>query len=75
MTVFPHPPYYSLFPWLKIKLKGRQFDTIEMIEAELQAVLITLTEYDFQDELKKWQRVWERCIRVEGDCFEGNGGQ
>jgi hypothetical protein len=35
MTVFPHPPYFSLFPRLKIKLKGCHFDTTEMIEAEL----------------------------------------
>jgi hypothetical protein len=33
---------------LKIKLKGRRFDTIEAIEAESQAVLNTLTEHDFR---------------------------
>jgi hypothetical protein len=49
MTVVPHPSYFSLFPRLKIKLKGRHFDTVEVIEAESQAVLNTLTEYDFQD--------------------------
>jgi hypothetical protein len=38
---------------LKIKLKGRYFDTIEVIEAELQAVLNTLTEHNFQDAVKK----------------------
>jgi hypothetical protein len=56
MTVVRHPPYFSLFLCLKIKLKGRQFDTIEVIEAESQAVLSTLTEYDFQDAFKKWQK-------------------
>jgi hypothetical protein len=30
-------------------LKGRHFDTLEVIEAELQVVLNTLTEHDFQD--------------------------
>jgi hypothetical protein len=34
MTVIHHPPYFSLFPQLKIKLKGRHFDTNEVIEAE-----------------------------------------
>jgi hypothetical protein len=61
MTVVPHPPYspdlapcdLSLFPRLKIKLKGRRFDAIEVIEAELQAMLNTLTEHDFQDAFKK----------------------
>jgi hypothetical protein len=38
---------------LKIKLKGRHFDTTEVIQAELQAVLNSLTEHDFQDEFKK----------------------
>jgi hypothetical protein len=33
---------------LKIKLKGRHFDMIEVNEAEWQVVLSTLTEHDFQ---------------------------
>jgi hypothetical protein len=37
---------------LKIKLKGRHFDTIEMIEAESQALLNTPTEHGFQDAFK-----------------------
>jgi histone-lysine N-methyltransferase SETMAR len=82
MTVVLHPPYssdlvpcdFSLFPQLKIKLKGRHFDTIERIEAESQAVLNTLTEHDFQDAFKKWLKCWELCIRAEGDYFVGDGG-
>jgi hypothetical protein len=23
----------------------------------------------------KWQKLWERFIRVEGDYFEGDGGE
>jgi predicted helicase len=38
---------------LKIKLKGLHFDTIEVMEAECQTVLNTLTEHDFQDAFKK----------------------
>jgi histone-lysine N-methyltransferase SETMAR len=83
MTVVPHPPNspdlapsdFSLLSRLKIKLKGRRFDTIEVIEAEWQAVLNTLTAHDFRDAFKKWQKRWERCIHAEGDCFEGDGGQ
>jgi hypothetical protein len=44
-------------------------------EAEAQAVLNTLTEHDFQEAFKKWQKRWERCIRAEGDYFEVDGGQ
>jgi N-dimethylarginine dimethylaminohydrolase len=35
-------------------LKGRRFDTIEVTEAESQAMLNALTEHDFQDAFKKW---------------------
>jgi hypothetical protein len=52
MSVVPYPPYFSLFPRLKIKLKSRHSDTFEVIETELQAVLNTLTEHDFQDVFK-----------------------
>jgi hypothetical protein len=52
MTVITHPPDlpdlapcdFSPFLRLKIKLKGYHFDTTEVIEAELQAMLNTLTE-------------------------------
>jgi hypothetical protein len=46
MTVIPHPLYspdlascdFFLFPKMKLKLKGRQFDTNEEIQAESQSV-------------------------------------
>jgi hypothetical protein len=49
MAVIPHPPYsldlapcdLFLFPKMKLKLKGRRFDTIEKIQAESQRVLDT----------------------------------
>ena len=56
IPVIPHPPYSPdlapcdfLFPKMKLKLKGRRFDTIEDIQAETQKVLDTLTETNFQD--------------------------
>jgi hypothetical protein len=65
MTVFPHPPYFPVSQ-LKIKLRGRHFDTTES-----QAVLNGLTEHDdFRNALQRQKR-WERCIRA-GD---GDGGQ
>jgi hypothetical protein len=62
MAVVPHPPYspdlapcdFFLFPKMKIKLKGRRFDTGEEIQAEPQTVLNTLTKKDFQDACQKW---------------------
>jgi hypothetical protein len=74
ISVIFHSPYFSLFPRLKIQLKGRHFDTAEVMEAEPQAVLNSLTEHGFQDALRHG-RGWEGCIGTEGDCFEGEGGQ
>jgi transposase len=49
MAVIPHPPYspdlapceFFLFPKMKLKLKGRRFDTTEEIQAKSQKVLDT----------------------------------
>jgi hypothetical protein len=49
------PCDFFLFPKLKLKLKGRRFDTIEEIQAESQRVFDILTEKDFQEEFKKWK--------------------
>jgi hypothetical protein len=38
---------------MKLKLKGRRFDTIEEIKAESQRVLDTVTEKGFQDAFQK----------------------
>jgi hypothetical protein len=54
MTVVPHPTYFPLFPQLKANLIGHHFYTTEVIEAELQKVVNTLTEHDFQDVFKKY---------------------
>jgi hypothetical protein len=39
-------------------MKCRHFDTIELIEAETQAVLNTLTEHGFQDAFKNGRSAW-----------------
>jgi hypothetical protein len=49
---------------MKIKLKGRKFDTVEKIQAEMQTVLKTLTRKDFQDAFQKWQKRWDRRVRT-----------
>ena len=82
MTVVPHPPYlphlapsdFFLFLKLKMKLKGRRFQTLEEIQAQLQAVLNTLRENDFPECFKNLQRRWDRCQASEGDYFEGGVG-
>jgi arsenate reductase-like glutaredoxin family protein len=56
-------------------LKGRKFDTVEEIQAEMQTVLNTLTKKDFQDAFQKWQKCWDQCVRSQGDYFEGDGAE
>jgi histone-lysine N-methyltransferase SETMAR len=82
MAVIPHPPYSPdltpcdfLFPKMKLKLKGRRFDTIEEIRTESQRVLHTLTEKDFQKMFQKWRRRWDRCLHAGGNYLEGDGGR
>ncbi|PNF14013.1 hypothetical protein B7P43_G03567 [Cryptotermes secundus] len=83
MAVVPHPTYspdlapcdFFLFPKMKIKLKGRRFDTVEEIQAETQTVLNTLTKKDFQDAFEKWQKCWDWCMRSQGDYFDGDGAE
>jgi hypothetical protein len=74
MTFVRHPIYISLFLQLKIKLKGCHFDTIEVTEADSQAVLHTFTKQDFEDAFKQWQKRWEWRMLMEGDYFDGDGG-
>ena len=83
IAVIPHPLYspdlapcdFFLFPKMKLKLKGRRFDTITEIQAKTQKVLNTLTEKDFQEAFQKWRRWWDRCLHSGGNYFEGDGGR
>jgi hypothetical protein len=52
---------------MKIKLKGRRFDTIEEIQAKSQKVLKTLTQKDFQDSFRSWQKCWDYLEEDGGD--------
>jgi transposase len=63
----PHPPYSPdltpcdlfLFPKMKLKLKGRQFEGLEEIQQESQNVLGMLREQDFQHMFQQWQWCWD----------------
>ena len=61
------PPVTLLFPKLKLRLKGRRFDTIEEIQEELQRVLDTIRKRDFQGCFQAWQKRWDHCIRAKGE--------
>ena len=64
----------SLFPKLKMKLKGR-FETVSDIRRELQAVLNSIKKNDFHSTSEACKKWWDRCICSQGDYFEGDGSQ
>jgi hypothetical protein len=83
MIIVPHPPYspdlapcdFALFPKLKIKRKGRRFETVPDIQRESQAVLDSIKKSDFHGDFEAWKKGWDRCIRSQGDYFEEDVSQ
>jgi transposase len=79
MVIVPLPPYspdldsvISLFPKLKMKLKGWCFETVSDIQTESQAVFESMGN-DLHSALQAWQKWWDVCIRSQGDYFERDG--
>jgi histone-lysine N-methyltransferase SETMAR len=83
MVIVPHPPYspdlatsdFTLFPKLKMKLKGRRFATVSDIQRESQAVLDVIKENNSHGSFEAWKKRLDRCIRSQGDYFEGHGSR
>jgi hypothetical protein len=58
------PPYFpdiapcefTLFPKLKMKLKGRRFETVSDIQREPQAVLDSIKENYFHSAFEVWKK-------------------
>jgi len=59
---------------MKLRLKGRRFDTTEKIHAETQEVINTLTFENFQGCMESWETRRDRCVHAQGDYFEGDRG-
>jgi len=82
IITLPHPPYspdlapcdFFLFPKMKLQLKCRRFDRVE-IKRESQNVLGTPREKYFQHAFQQWQRHWDRWVAAQGDYFEGDAAQ
>jgi hypothetical protein len=60
---------------MKLKLKGRRFDTNEEIQAESQRMLDTVTEKYFQEVFQKLRRPWDQCLPAGENYFEDDGGR
>jgi len=57
---------------MKLRLKGRHFDTTEEIHAETQEVIDTLKFENYQGCMISWETPWGRCIHAQGDYFNGD---
>ncbi|UYV77659.1 hypothetical protein LAZ67_15001841 [Cordylochernes scorpioides] len=75
----PHAPYspdsapndFFFYPKLKMKLKGRKFDNVDMIQAKSKATLRNLSKSDFISCFDNWNKRWKnRCIEAGGAYFE-----
>jgi hypothetical protein len=83
MVKVPYTPYlpdlapcdFTLFLKLKMKLKGRRFETASDIQRKSQVVLDSIKENDFHGVLEAWKKRWDRCKRSYRDYFEGDGSQ
>ena len=80
IAVLEQPPYsrdlapcdFFLFPKLKIVIKGTRFQDSEAIKTAVIRELRTIPEEFFQECVEAWQRRLEKCIRAQGDYFEGD---
>jgi DNA-binding GntR family transcriptional regulator len=71
MVIVRNSPYspdlapcdFALFRKLKMKLKGRRFETVSDIQRESQAILDSIKENDFHGAFEAWKKHLERCIR------------
>ena len=80
IAVQEQPPYspdlapcdFFLFPKLKEVIKGARFQDLGAIKTAETRELRAIPEKSFQGCLEAWQRRLEKCIRPQGDYFEGN---
>jgi len=71
IMVCPHPPHspdlapcnFWLFLKVKMTMKGKRFESLQDIEADTTAQLKTLTKGGFQNCFRKWQELWDKCVR------------
>jgi hypothetical protein len=67
IVIVPHPPHlpnldpcdFASYPKLKMKLKGRRFETVSDIQRESQAVLDSFKENDFHGAFEVWEKRWD----------------
>ncbi len=78
-----HPPYsldlalcdFWLFPHLKAKLRGIKHQNLQHLKRSVRQVIRAIPEDEFKEALIKLPLRWRKCIKAEGEYFEGHGFQ
>ena len=79
VAVFDHRPYspdlapadFSLFPRLKVAIKGARFANVNVIKDHVKAVLRSIPQEAFADCLRELYEPCQTCVVADGDYFEG----
>jgi hypothetical protein len=66
------PCNFWLFLKLKSLLKRRRFQTMDEIKENATRQLIAIPKEDFADCFEKWKGRWDKCVRPQGEYFEGD---
>ncbi len=81
VEVLEHPPYspdlaacdFFLFPCLKRALRGRRFNNIDYLQAEVSRVLRhVITPAEYHNAMVDLRNHWQKCVDTEGGYFEGS---
>lgn len=75
-----HPPYspdlapcdFFLFPKIKKDMKDHHWGSRDEVEAVTTRSLQGVTSEEFDQCFKQWQHRWKKCIRLNGEYFEGD---
>ena len=80
IAVLEQPPYlpdlapcdFFLFPKLKGVIKGTRFQDSKAITTAITKELRAIPMESFHKCIEAWQQKLEKCIRAQGDYFEGD---
>ena len=80
MRTLEQPPYspdlapcdFFLFPKLKGVIKGTRFPHVEVIKRAVTTELGRIPEEAFRGCIEAWKNRMGKCVRLEGNYFEGD---
>lgn len=61
----------SLFPKIKLDLWGRRFDDVEIVKQNMTHQFLSTSKRDVQKCFEQWKNHWNKCIKSQGNYFEG----